>query len=253
MAQLGYAASVLPYEIGLAPDKDGVSAAACANLGSTRMRIAIIGAGRLGTALGRRLVEGRHEVMFGGGSTAADAARTIAASAASNREATAWADLVVLAVPFDAVEEALATAGPLDGKVLWSCVNALRPDFTGLVVGFDTSAAEQVALRAVDARVVAAVPPFAEALAARDLRYEAGLVPSVFVCGDDGDAKSVVGELAREIGAEPVDAGPLRAARLVEPAMMLLVSIAYGGLPRDVALRLLERTAVGAHGEESHA
>lgn len=208
------------------------------------MKIAIIGAGRLGSALGKRLVEAGYEVMFGGDATAAEAASMIDAPAASNREAAAWADLVVLAVPFAAIEEALTSVGSLEGKVLWSCVNALKSDFSGLAVGFDTSAAEQVASHASGARVVAAIPPFAEALSSDDLRYDADLVPSVFVCGDDGEAKSEVAQLVNEIGAQPVDAGPLRTARFVEPAMMLVVSIAYSALPRDLSLRLLERTGV---------
>jgi 8-hydroxy-5-deazaflavin:NADPH oxidoreductase len=207
------------------------------------MRIAIIGAGRLGAALGKRLLEAGHEVTFGGGGTAADAATAIDARAASNREAAAWADLVVLAVPFAAIEEALTAAGPLEGKVLWSCVNALKPDLTGLAVGFETSGAEEIAKRAPGARVVAAIPPFAEALSSGDLRYDADLLPSVFVCGDDAEAKTIVEQLVAEIGAHPVDAGLLEAARLVEPSMMLMVRIAYAGLPRDVGLRMLERTS----------
>lgn len=74
------------------------------------------------------------------------------------------------------------------------------------------------------------------------MRYEWGLLPTVFVCGDDEEAKRTVAALIEDIGAQPVDAGPLSAARLIEPAMMLVVSIAYAGLPRDVGLRLLERT-----------
>ena len=58
-------------------------------------------------------------------------------------------------------------------------------------------------------------------------------------------AKRIVEELVRDLGAHPVDAGPLITARLVEPAMMLTVSIAYAGVPRDVGLRLLERTRPG--------
>jgi predicted dinucleotide-binding enzyme len=112
-----------------------------------------------------------------------------------------------------------------------------------LAVGFDTSAAEEVARLADGARVVSAIPPFAHALAAGDLSYENGLSPTVFVCGDDGDAKRQVAQLVADLGAQPVDAGPLQAARLVEPAMMLVVSIAYHGVPRDVALRLLERVS----------
>jgi predicted dinucleotide-binding enzyme len=90
--------------------------------------------------------------------------------------------------------------------------------------------------------VVSAIPPFAEALANGPLRYDAGLTPSVFICGDDDQAKATVELLVFDLGAHPVDAGPLVAARLVEPAMMLLVRIAYAGAPRDIGLRLLERT-----------
>jgi predicted dinucleotide-binding enzyme len=180
--------------------------------------------------------------MFGGGVSAQEAAGRLGVSAASNADAAAFGEVVVLAVPYAAVAAALEEAGSLEHKVLWSCVNALKPDLSGLEVGFETSAAEEVAHRAQAAHVVSAIPPFAEALANGDLRYDAGLTPSVFVCGDDHQAKAIVERLVFDIGAHPVDAGPLRAARLVEPAMMLLVSIAYADIPRDVGLRLLERT-----------
>jgi 8-hydroxy-5-deazaflavin:NADPH oxidoreductase len=159
----------------------------------------------------------------------------------SNADAAAFGEVIVLAVPFTAVDSALAEAGPLGDRVLWSCVNALKPDFSGLAVGFDTSAAETIAARAQGARVVAAIPPFANAIASGQLAYDAGLEPSVFLCGDDDPAKHVVEALIRDIGAQPVDAGGLSAARLVEPAMMLLVSLAYSGVPRDISIRLLER------------
>jgi predicted dinucleotide-binding enzyme len=209
------------------------------------VRLGIIGAGRLGRALGARFAEAGHQVTFGGGLSAAEAASEIEAQAGSNREAAAFAEIVVFAVLFAAIRDALAQAGPLEGKVLWSCVNALKPDLTGLAVGFETSAAEEIAKLAPDARVVSAIPPFAEAISSGDLRYEASVVPTVFVCGDDDDAKAAVRELVSEIGVEPVDAGPLSAARLIEPAMMLLVSLAYAGVPRDVGLRLLERGSKG--------
>ena len=180
--------------------------------------------------------------MFGGGTSAEEAAGQLGVGACSNRDAALFADVVVLAVPFAAVERAVDQAGPLGGTLLWSCVNALKPDLSGLAVGFETSAAEEVARLAAGARVVAAIPPFAEALNNGDLRYDNGLAPTVFVCGDDDQAKATVEQLVSNIGAEPVDAGPFNAARLVEPAMMLLVSIAYAGIPRDVGLRLLERT-----------
>jgi predicted dinucleotide-binding enzyme len=206
------------------------------------MKLGIIGAGRLGTALGGRLGECGHTIIFGGGPFARDAAVRQHAQFGSNAEAAAFADVVVLAVPFTAVDAAVADAGSLTGRVLWSCVNALKPDCTGLPIGFDNSAAEEVARRARGVRVLAAVPPFARAIATGQLSYDRDLEPTVFLCGDDAGAKPIVEALVRDLGAHPVDAGPLEAARLVEPAMMLAISIAYAGVRRDVALRLLERT-----------
>jgi predicted dinucleotide-binding enzyme len=207
------------------------------------VKIGIIGAGRLGSALGKRLSEAGHELLFGGGTSAAEAASATGGQAGSNSETVAFGEIVVLAVPFAAVGAALAHAGSLEGKVLWSCVNALKPDFSGLELGFDTSGAEEVAKQAPGARLVAAIPPFAETLASGDLHYDGDLSPTVFVCGDDEQAKAAVEQLLVEIGVHAVDAGPLIAARLIEPSMMLLVSIAYAGVPRDVSLRLLERGA----------
>jgi hypothetical protein len=206
------------------------------------MRIGIIGAGSLGTALGECLADAGHTIMYGGGASARDAAVKQRTRLGSNGETAAYGEVVVLAVPFAAIDAALADAGPLSGRVLWSCVNAMKPDYTGLAIGFDNSAAEEVARRAPGALVVAAVPPFAHAIASRQLRYDRDLAPTVFVCGDDAGAKRIVERLIRDLGIDPVDAGPLQAARLVEPAMMLTVSIAYAGVPRDVGLRLLERT-----------
>jgi predicted dinucleotide-binding enzyme len=159
--------------------------------------------------------------------------------------------VVILAVPYAAIDAALADAGPLRGRVLWSCVNALKPDYTGLAVGFDNSAAEEVARRAPGARVVAAVPPFANAISGGSLRYDRDLEPTVFICGDDDAAKRIVADLVRDLGAQPVDSGPLSAARLAEPAMMLAVSIAYAGVPRDVGLRLLERGGAAPIGDRA--
>ena len=64
------------------------------------------------------------------------------------------------------------------------------------------------------------------------------------MCGDDAAAKLLVTGLVQDLGAHAVDAGPLASARLVEPAMMLLVRLAYADLPRDLGLRLLERWRV---------
>lgn len=192
-------------------------------------QLGFIGAGALGRALGNRLEAAGHQISY-------------ATTRGGHDQVVAEAEIVVLAVPFAALESALGALPPLNGRVLWSCVNALRPDMSGLAVGFETSAAEEVAKLAPDARVVAGLPPFASALASGPLAYDAGLSPTTFVCGDDAQAKATVMALVADLGAHAVDAGRLTAARYVEPAMMLLVNLAYGsGAPRDIAMRLLER------------
>jgi predicted dinucleotide-binding enzyme len=192
-------------------------------------------------------------VMFGGASSSHAVEGIGDAVLGSNADAAAFGDVVVLAVPFNAIDAALAEAGPLPDQVVWSCVNALKPDLSGLAVGFDTSAAEHVAARAPGARVVGAIPPFAGGIASGELSYDAGLEPSVFLCGDDEAAKRIVTGLVEDIGAHPVDAGALSMARLVEPAMMLLISLAYSGVPRDIGLRLLERGGHASRPQEEPA
>lgn len=208
------------------------------------MQIGIIGGGRLGRALAARLVAAGHGVAFAAVPGAEDSARAAAeAVPGTTRDGVGAvvdaAEVVVLAVPYDAVGDALANAGDLGGRVLWSCVNALAPDASGLVVGFTTSGAEEVARAARGARTVAAVPPFADLLASGAVEID-GRPPTVFCCADDDAARGVVAGLVRDIGLEAADAGPLASARLVEPAMLLLVRLAYAGpAPRTLGLSLL--------------
>lgn len=144
----------------------------------------------------------------------------------------------------DGDEAALQSAGDLSGKLLWDCTNPLKPDMSGLIIGTETSGGELVAAWAGSgARVVKAIPPFAEQMAREGpLILEDGRSPSVFVCGDDSQARGTVATLVRDIGAEPIEAGPLCNARFTEPAGMLLVQLAYRqGMGTSIGLSLLRR------------
>jgi predicted dinucleotide-binding enzyme len=195
------------------------------------MNIGIIGSGNVGTALARRLVAKTHRVMLSYSRDPQKLERTAqdcGALAGTIPEAVAFGEVVVLAVPYTASEGALAQAGEAAaGKILWDCTNPMKPDFSGLLIGTETSAGEQIARLAPWARVVKAIPPFAEVLQSPSMIVGDGR-PGVFVCGDDAGARNVVITLIEDIGAEPVDAGPLALARYVEPANMLLVALAYG-------------------------
>jgi predicted dinucleotide-binding enzyme len=210
------------------------------------MRIGIIGAGALGIALARRLGAKGHDVTLSFSRDPAklqEAAAAAAAQSASVAKAVESAEVIALATPWAATELALRQAGELSGRIIWDCTNPLRPDFSGLEIGTDTSGGETVARWATGARVVKAIPPFADQLMAGDARID-GHPVAVFVCGDDPADRTIVARLVAALGAEPVEAGPLAAARAAEPFGLLMVQLAYRqklgprigvALPRDVA------------------
>ncbi|MBW4696893.1 MAG: NAD(P)-binding domain-containing protein [Aphanocapsa lilacina HA4352-LM1] len=210
------------------------------------MQIGIVGAGSVGSALAKRWAAAGHRILLSYsrdplklGSVAHSAGPQ--AQVGSPREAVAFGEVVVLAVPWGAVDDALTQMGSLAGKLLCSTVNALKPDFSGLEIGTTTSAAEWIAERAVGATVVEALPLNAEILHAPSPLF-GEVTPSMFYCGDAAEAKAVVAGLMAEAGMEPVDAGALVRARLVEPAGLLVAQLGYGlGVGPNVALKVLRR------------
>jgi predicted dinucleotide-binding enzyme len=205
------------------------------------MKIGVIGAGNVGTAIAKRLVPRGHQVML---SYSRDLAQLQAKGAAygattgTPAEVGRFADVVAMAVPWSSIDDALKQAGDLSGKLIWDCTNALKPDLSGLAIGTTTSASEVIQERVPGARVVKAIPPFAELLHSDDPTLN-GTPAGVFVCGNDVGAKAAVSELVAQLPATPVDAGPLENARYVEPLGFLLVRLAYGvGLGSRIGLVL---------------
>jgi 8-hydroxy-5-deazaflavin:NADPH oxidoreductase len=200
------------------------------------MRITILGRGTLGSIVARAASDAGHAVQtFSSTDAAADVADAAAAS-----------DLVLLAVPFEAVaelDEALVRA--LAGKTVVDATNPLTADYGALTIGFSDSVGEQVATLLPGAHVVKAfnavlAPNHAEASAF------AGR-PFVPVAGDDEGAKATAIEFAVSLGFDAVDAGPLRNARYVEPLAELMVQLAYfQGLGGGIAVGLLRRDATPA-------
>lgn len=201
--------------------------------------VGILGAGLMGRALGRHWARAGREVRY---SFARDPARLEAvaredgptARAATPAEAAAC-NVVLLAVPWRALDVVLEQAGDLVGKVVLSCSLPMAPDDSALALGHTTSGAEALAERLPGACVVSifnTVPSeLIMALAARahgGTDKKAGPArPQVVACGDDADAKAVAMDLARDAAFEPVDAGPLRVARLMEPFGLLVAQLAY--------------------------
>jgi 8-hydroxy-5-deazaflavin:NADPH oxidoreductase len=210
------------------------------------MQIAIIGTGNVGAALGQRWAAAGHDILFGvrqpGAAKAAAVVKKAGARAraVAVREAAAGAAVVVLAIPFDAAEQTIAECGNLAGKIVIDCNNPLLPDLSGLTVGHTDSAGEMVARWAKGARVVKTLNTTGSGNML-DPRYGREAL-SMFVCGDDPDAKKVVTGLVAALGFEPVDVGPLSQARYLEPLAMLWISMAYRlGQGPDFGFRVVRR------------
>lgn len=209
------------------------------------MKIAILGAGNVGTALARRLSAAGHDIMIG--FARSPEALTVTAAGLGVAHGTpadlaAFGEVIALTVPWAAVPEALAALGPVAGKTIWDCTNPLRPDLSGMIVGGDTSGGEDVARMLPGATVIKGIPPFAE-LTHADEPTIGGTPPGVFVAGDDAGAKAVVSRLLEALPAQVTDAGPLMAARFIEPAMLLVVRLAFlEGLGPRIALALQQDT-----------
>ncbi len=210
------------------------------------MKIAIIGAGNVGSTLGKAWAKTGHDIFFGVRHPKDDKTRQLVQSLGSKAqagtvaEAAAFGEVVVLETPWPAAEAAIRAAGDLRGKTVIDCTNPLKPDVSGLEVGFTTSGAEQVAQWAKGAKVFKAFNTTGSNNMADPVIK--GIRTVMLVCGDDEAAKPVVMQLASDIGFDAVDAGKLEQARLLEPWAMLWISLAFqGGMGRDFGFALLRR------------
>ena len=209
------------------------------------MKIGIIGTGNMGSGLGKLWANQGHEVMFG--SRNPDHAKELARNIEGNvqggsySEAAAFGDTVLLAVPWRGVEEAVSACGSLAGKIVMDCTNPMTPDFMQLVVGHNSSGAEEIAKIAPEAKVVKAFNHIYAQVIHSSPQF-GNQRANVFIAGDDGDARQTVANLIKEIGFEPIDAGPLQNARYLEPLAELCVQLAYvQGMGTDQAMVLARR------------
>lgn len=199
------------------------------------MRIGILGSGLMGAKLGTIFARAGHEVTFSYARSGTKLERLAKeakgkARAGTPREAAQNADALLLAVHWSRMDDVLAQAGDLSGKVVLSCSLPMNGDDTALVVAHTSSGAEELAKKLPNARFVSAfntVPSevLFEVFAARRRSKR----PSLVYCGDDRRAKNVAVKLIRDVGFEPLDAGPLRIARYTEPFALLVAQLAYEG------------------------
>ena len=189
-------------------------------------RIGIIGNGNVGSALARGLERGGYAVR------AADS------EPGRVKETGEWAEVVIVAVPYGAVDDVIRELGSsIQGKTLVDVTNALTEDMQ-LASGCTTSGAEDLQHIARGARVVKAFnTQFAGHM---DTGQLGGQPLTVFAASDDAQAKQQVMEMAKGIGFTPIDAGPLRNARLLEPQGYFNIQLGYVlGLGTNIGLQLV--------------
>jgi predicted dinucleotide-binding enzyme len=178
------------------------------------MRIGMIGKGNVGSALGKGLIAAGHEVKYGH----RDKSEPV-------EKAAEWAQVIILAVPYrEASNVAKVIAPYVANKVVVDVTNALGPD-GHLMVGFQTSGAEEWQRLLPKAKIAKAFNyVFAQNMTNGKVFGES---LTAFIASDDSAAKKTVMELAEDLGFDPVDAGGLKASRYLEPMAMMIIDLGY--------------------------
>src|SRR6266511_4333060 len=180
------------------------------------MRVGILGSGLMGAKLGMLFARAGHEVVFSYArrrkkleGLARDAGGN--ARAGTPGEAARDADALLLAVHWSRMDDVLKRAGDVSGKVIVSCSLPMNADNTDLVIAHTSSGAEALAKRVPEAQVVSALNtvPSEVLFGVFEARRKATR-PSLVYCGDDASSKKIAAQLIRDVGFDPVDAGPLR-------------------------------------------
>ena len=190
------------------------------------MRIGIVGTGKMGRGFSAALSP-KHEVVVGSRDperARKTAATTGAAGGATYAEAAADADVLIVAVPWAAMDETLAELGDLHGTVVVDVSYPYNERERDALKGRST--AEVIQDRLPDARVFKGWNHVhAMHLTAPEVD---GIAASVLIAGDDDEGKEAVFTLARDMGFHPVDAGPLRASRDLEKLVGVMLFVKLG-------------------------
>lgn len=199
--------------------------------------IVIIGTGQVGSALGLSWGKLGHPIIYGSRNPDSDKTRDLVSRSGTARamladDALREADIVVLALPFDAALELLGRVARLEGKIVIDPINALQFDNEQRLV--DKSAnlvAEEFQALMPASRVVKALNAINASMMMPEREFEGPI--SVPIAGDDAEAKRIVAGLIEELGLTATDVGPLFNARFVEAMAPLYVYMNAFRRPRE--------------------
>lgn len=194
------------------------------------MNIAIIGTGAIGSGLAQAFAKTKHGVVVSDRNGGAELAtklkeQGLIVQASDVANAVAQADVVILAVPYDAIAD-LARQADFAGKTVVDLSNPVTEDFSGIQLGFETSAAEEIAQLLSGAKVVKAFNTVFAQLYPEGLNIN-GTKVQTFVASDDDDAKATVIALANDAGFDARNAGALKSARYLEPLGYMNIQFGY--------------------------
>ncbi|THD60009.1 MAG: dinucleotide-binding enzyme [Bradyrhizobium sp.] len=208
------------------------------------MKIAVIEAGNVGSALGTGWAKAGHGIIFGVRDVNKPNVKAlcaqIGATATSPADAARQGDVVILALPWGVAENAVKALGDLKDKIVIDSMNplAMKDGSLGLERGYTTSGAETVASWLPGAKVVKTFNQVGAEMMMAGASFATR--PVMFVAGDDDSAKSTVTRLVSELGFEALDAGALKQARILEPFAMVWINQAlFRGLGRNWAFGVI--------------
>ena len=202
------------------------------------MKVTIIGIGNMGSGLAKQIAKAGHQVTVTGrdftkAQSLADNLHNVEAATVS--EALGSSEVVIVATGYADAVTALKPIGDLKGKVVIDITNPLTADYMGLTIGHSTSAAEEIAKAVPSALVVKAFNTVFAQVLAEGPQLQGKQVP-IFYATDSEQAKETVTALIKSIGFLPINAGPLKNARYLEPVGGLNIYFGYGaGLGTTVA------------------
>jgi predicted dinucleotide-binding enzyme len=195
------------------------------------MKIGILGSAGVGRTLAAGFLKYGNEVMLGTRDPAKKdvqewLSQTPGSKAGTFAEAAQFGEMLVLATAGRVVESVIDLAGPVNfaGKTLMDATNPLaeEPPVKGILkytTGSNESLGEWVQAKLPDAHVVKAFNSVGQGLMVNP-HFSQG-VPTMFICGDNDQAKAQVSAIVRQFGWEPYDCGSIIASRALEPLCML--------------------------------
>jgi 8-hydroxy-5-deazaflavin:NADPH oxidoreductase len=209
------------------------------------MNIGIIGSGNMGGSLAKLWAEKGHKILLTSTSPeqTAQVAKSIGenVSTGSTADAVSYGDVVVFAFPYESLNDVISKGGSFKNKIVIDLINPITPDIKGLLLGFSTSASEEIEKRIPEAKVVKAFNTIsAPVVKSGKIKFN-GVAPDVYFCGNDEESKGVVMNLIQDIGFEAIDSGPLTNARYLEPIAEFVIQLAILGLGDDIGVKVLRR------------